>query len=80
MRFGGAPGLAVRGRTSGRWRTVPVNVLELEGQRYLVAPRGETQWARNLRATGRQGRRPARALSRQHPLQASGERAVGPSL
>ena len=53
MRFGRVPGLAVRGRTSGRWRTVPVNVLELDGQRYLVAPRGETQWARNLRATGR---------------------------
>jgi hypothetical protein len=33
--------------------TVPVNVLELDGQRYLVAPRGDTQWARNLRATGR---------------------------
>src|SRR5437667_2833788 len=31
MRFGGAPGLAVRGRTSGQWGTVPVNVLELEG-------------------------------------------------
>jgi deazaflavin-dependent oxidoreductase (nitroreductase family) len=53
MRFGRVPGLAVRGRTSGQWRTVPVNVLELDGQRYLVAPRGETQWARNLRATGR---------------------------
>jgi deazaflavin-dependent oxidoreductase (nitroreductase family) len=43
----------VRGRTSGEWRTVPVNVLELDGQRYLVAPRGDTQWVRNLRATGR---------------------------
>jgi hypothetical protein len=32
---------------------VPVNVLELEGQRYLVAPRGDTEWVRNLRATGR---------------------------
>lgn len=44
--------LAVRGRTSGEWRTVPVNLLEHEGRRYLVAPRGETQWVRNLRATG----------------------------
>ena len=53
MRLGIIPTLAVRGRTSGEWRTVPVNVLELAGQRYLVAPRGDTQWVRNLRATGR---------------------------
>jgi deazaflavin-dependent oxidoreductase (nitroreductase family) len=44
--------LAVRGRKSGEWRTTPVNLLHLDGQRYLVAPRGETQWARNLRAAG----------------------------
>jgi deazaflavin-dependent oxidoreductase (nitroreductase family) len=42
----------VRGRSSGRPRRTPVNPLELEGERYLVAPRGETQWARNLRASG----------------------------
>jgi len=53
MRVGIIPTLAVRGRTSGEWRTVPVNVLELDGRRYLVAPRGDTQWVRNLRATGR---------------------------
>jgi deazaflavin-dependent oxidoreductase (nitroreductase family) len=46
------PTLAVRGRSSGEWRTVPVNVLELDGSRYLVAPRGDTNWARNLRAAG----------------------------
>jgi deazaflavin-dependent oxidoreductase (nitroreductase family) len=44
--------LAVRGRTSGEWRTTPVNLLEHEGKRYLVAPRGEAQWVRNLRAAG----------------------------
>ncbi len=44
--------LAVRGRKTGAWQTVPVNVLEHEGGRYLVAPRGETQWVRNLRAAG----------------------------
>src|ERR1700728_1618129 len=44
--------LAVRGRTSGEWRTTPVNLLTSEGRRYLVAPRGETQWVRNLRAAG----------------------------
>ena len=44
--------LAVRGRTSGQWRKTPVNLLEYEGDRYLVAPRGTTQWVRNMRAAG----------------------------
>jgi deazaflavin-dependent oxidoreductase (nitroreductase family) len=44
--------LEVRGRSSGEWRSTPVNLLSHEGQRYLVAPRGNTQWARNLRASG----------------------------
>ena len=44
--------LAVRGRTSGDWRTTPVNLLDLDGRRYLVSPRGEGQWVRNLRAAG----------------------------
>jgi deazaflavin-dependent oxidoreductase (nitroreductase family) len=44
--------LYVRGRTSGAWRTTPVNLLTHDGRRYLVAPRGETQWVRNLRAAG----------------------------
>jgi deazaflavin-dependent oxidoreductase (nitroreductase family) len=44
--------LAVRGRKSGEWRTTPVNLLTFEGQRYLVSPRAETQWVRNLRASG----------------------------
>jgi deazaflavin-dependent oxidoreductase (nitroreductase family) len=48
--------LAVRGRKSGEWRTTPVNPLPLaDGTRYLVAPRGNTQWVRNLRATGYTG-------------------------
>jgi len=42
--------LYVRGRKSGAWRTVPVNLLVYEGNHYLVAPRGHTQWVRNLRA------------------------------
>jgi deazaflavin-dependent oxidoreductase (nitroreductase family) len=42
--------LAVRGRTSGAWRTTVVNLLTLDGFDYLVAPRGTTQWVRNLRA------------------------------
>ena len=44
--------LAVRGRKSGEWRTTPVNPLALDGQRYLVAPRGHTQWVRNMRIAG----------------------------
>jgi deazaflavin-dependent oxidoreductase (nitroreductase family) len=44
--------LAVRGRKSGEWRTTPVNLLVVAGVRYLVAPRGHTQWVRNLRAAG----------------------------
>lgn len=44
--------LVVRGRKSGEMRTTAVNLLSLEGQRYLVAPRGETQWVRNIRVTG----------------------------
>jgi deazaflavin-dependent oxidoreductase (nitroreductase family) len=41
--------LSVRGRKSGEWRSTPVNLLTVDGQRYLVAPRGHTQWVRNLR-------------------------------
>jgi len=44
--------LEVSGRTSGQPRRTPVNLLTFEGQRYLVAPRGNTQWVRNLRARG----------------------------
>ena len=44
--------LEVRGRKSGQPRRTPVNLLTLEGKRYLVAPRGHTQWVRNLRAQG----------------------------
>jgi deazaflavin-dependent oxidoreductase (nitroreductase family) len=44
--------LYVRGRKSGEWRSTPVNLLTLDGDRFLVAPRGQTQWVRNLRAAG----------------------------
>jgi deazaflavin-dependent oxidoreductase (nitroreductase family) len=42
--------LEVRGRKSGEPRRTPVNLLRFEGARYLVAPRGNTQWVKNLRA------------------------------
>ncbi|MET9326999.1 nitroreductase/quinone reductase family protein [Tsukamurella sp. NPDC003166] len=48
----GSRELAVRGRKSGQWRTVPVNVLTVDGAEYLVAARGLTQWVRNMRAAG----------------------------
>ncbi|HLZ71869.1 MAG TPA: nitroreductase/quinone reductase family protein [Dehalococcoidia bacterium] len=48
----GSRELAVRGRSSGEWRTTPVNLLTFGGERYLVAPRGVTQWVRNVRAGG----------------------------
>lgn len=48
----GARVLEVKGRKSGEWRQTPVNPLSFEGKRYLVAPRGHTQWVRNLRASG----------------------------
>ena len=44
--------LEVRGRKSGEPRRTPVNPLTLEDGRYLVAPRGHTQWVLNLRARG----------------------------
>jgi deazaflavin-dependent oxidoreductase (nitroreductase family) len=48
----GSRELRVRGRKSGEWRTTPVNLLTVDGQQYLVAPRGHTQWVRNLRVAG----------------------------
>jgi deazaflavin-dependent oxidoreductase (nitroreductase family) len=44
--------LEVRGRKSGEPRRTPVNPLSYGGARYLVSPRGHTQWVRNLRASG----------------------------
>ena len=58
--------LEVRGRRTGEPRTVAVNWVEHEGQRYLVAPRGNTEWSRNVKAAGgeaailRRGRKPVR--------------------
>ena len=49
---GGAQLLEVTGRTSGQVRSTPVNPIEVNGKRYLLSPRGETQWVRNFRAAG----------------------------
>jgi len=44
--------LEVRGRKSGKLYSTPVDLLEMQGKRYLVAPRGRTQWVRNAEAGG----------------------------
>lgn len=61
--------LEVRGRRSGEVRRTPVNLLTVDGVRYLVAPRGETQWVRNLRAD--HGRGVLRLGRRQEPFEAT---------
>ena len=48
----GSRELRVLGRTSGEWRTTPVNLLTVDGQQYLLAPRGHVQWTHNMRAAG----------------------------
>ena len=48
----GSRELRVPGRRSGVVRTTVVNLLDHDGHRYLVAPRGETEWVRNVRAAG----------------------------
>lgn len=58
----GARQLQVAGRVSGEVRTAVVNVLEHDGERYLVAPRGRTQWVRNLRVAGGGGLRLGRRV------------------
>lgn len=44
--------LQVRGRKSGKLYSTPIDLLEIGGQRFLVAPRGRTQWVRNAEAAG----------------------------
>lgn len=46
----GTRALQVRGRKSGKPRAVVINLLTVDGVDYLVSPRGNTQWARNVRA------------------------------
>ncbi|BBZ44140.1 nitroreductase family deazaflavin-dependent oxidoreductase [Mycobacterium parmense] len=48
----GTRALRVRGRTTGKERSVVINLLTVDGVDYLVSPRGNTQWARNVRAAG----------------------------
>ena len=54
----------VHGRRTGRIRATPVDLLEIQGRRFLVAGRGRTQWVQNAEAAGevslRKGRRRTR--------------------
>jgi len=45
--------LQVRGRKSGKLYSTPIDLLEMDGKRFLVAPRGRTQWVRNAEAAGK---------------------------
>ncbi|RZU51367.1 deazaflavin-dependent oxidoreductase (nitroreductase family) [Krasilnikovia cinnamomea] len=61
--------LAVRGRKSGEIRTTVVNIFTHEGEQYLLAPRGHTQWVRNLRAAGEGELRLGRRVQRFAPVE-----------
>jgi F420H(2)-dependent quinone reductase len=50
--IGGTRALRVRGRKTGKLRVLVVDLLHVDGMDYLVSPRGDTQWARNVRAAG----------------------------
>jgi deazaflavin-dependent oxidoreductase (nitroreductase family) len=65
--------LEVQGRKSGQWRKTPVNLLRHEGAEYLVAPRGQTQWVKNLRASGQGRLRVGRRTSSFRAAELSGE-------
>src|SRR4051794_14790936 len=66
--YRGTRELAVVGRTSGQVRTTVVNLLDLDGRQYLVAPRGNTQWVRNVRAAGRAELRLGRRVEGGEPV------------
>lgn len=60
----GSTALRVRGRSTGELRGVVVNLLTVDGRDYVVSPRGNTQWARNVRVAGEVEVGPARRGSR----------------
>jgi len=65
----GSRELSVVGRRSGAVRRVVVNLLDVDGERYLVAPRGNTQWVRNVRAAGRAELRVGRRVETVVPVE-----------
>lgn len=63
--------LTVRGRKSGLPRTLPIVVIEQNGQLYLNSPFGMVNWVRNLQTTGEavltRGRRSETVTARELP-------------
>lgn len=72
----GAKELVVTGRRSGQPHSTPVNPLRVDGRLYLVAPRGQTQWVRNVRHTPRITLRSGRSEEVYDAREVRGEAAV----
>lgn len=70
--------LTVAGRTSGLPRSTPVDVMTLDGVRWLVAPYGVTNWVRNVRAAGRVSLRRGRSNERLRAEEVDAAAAVAP--
>lgn len=71
--LGGKTVLLVRGRRSGKLLKVPMDPpFTWNSTRYLVSPRGETHWARNLRAAGEADLRTRRGLEHVHVTELHG--------
>jgi len=68
--------LTVRGRTSGKMRTTPVTLVELGGDRLLIAPFGTVNWVRNLRAAGSATLRRGRHRERVSAVELSNQEAA----
>lgn len=68
--------LRVRGRTTGLPRTTPVNVIEVAGQHWLVAPYGEVGWVRNVRAAGEADLLRGGRVEHVRPREATADEAV----
>jgi deazaflavin-dependent oxidoreductase (nitroreductase family) len=68
--------LTAWGRKSGLPRTVPVNLIECEGRRWLVAPYGDVAWVRDVRAAGEADLRRGGTSERCQAREATAEEAV----
>lgn len=68
--------LTIKGRKTGLPRTTPVNLIEHQGCRWLVAPYGEVSWVRNARAAGEVELRRGRTVTRAHVQEATAEQAA----
>jgi len=71
--------LTVRGRKTGRPRTLPVTVAEHDGKRWLVAPYGPVSWVHNARAAGQVTLR-RRSTTRAYAVREATAQEAGPVL